>query len=47
MRISKEISSDERYACDITKPDEVDKAIKTIIENHGDIDILINKLEFG
>ncbi|MCI9233796.1 MAG: SDR family NAD(P)-dependent oxidoreductase [Bacilli bacterium] len=42
MRISKEILSAECYACDITKPDEVDKTIKTIIENQGDIDILIN-----
>lgn len=40
MRISKEILSAECYACDITKPDEVDKTIKTIIENQGDIDIL-------
>lgn len=42
MRISKEIPSAECYACDITKSDEVDKTIKTIIENQGDIDILIN-----
>lgn len=42
MRISKEILSAGCYACDITKPDEVDKTIKTIIENQGDIDILIN-----
>lgn len=42
MRISKEIPNAECYACDITKPDEVDKTIKTIIENQGDIDILIN-----
>lgn len=42
MRISKEIPSAECYACDITNPDEVDKTIKTIIENQGDIDILIN-----
>lgn len=42
MRISKEILGAECYACDITKPDEVDKTIKTIIENQGDIDILIN-----
>ena len=43
MRISKEIPSAECYACDITKPNEVDKTIKTIIENQGDIDILINR----
>ncbi len=42
MKISKEIPNAECYACDITKPDEVDKTIKTIIENQGDIDILIN-----
>lgn len=42
MKISKEIPSAECYACDITKSDEVDKTIKTIIENQGDIDILIN-----
>ena len=42
MRISKEIPSAECYACDITKPSEVDKTIKTIIKSQGDIDILIN-----
>lgn len=42
MKISKEIPSAECYACDITKPAEVDKTVKTIIENQGDIDILIN-----
>lgn len=42
MKISKEIPSAECYTCDITKSDEVDKTIKTIIENQGDIDILIN-----
>lgn len=42
VRISKEIPSAECYTCDITKSDEVDKTIKTIIENQGDIDILIN-----
>ena len=42
MKISKEIPNAECYACDITKPDEVDKTIKIIIENQGDIDILIN-----
>ena len=42
MKISKEIPNAECYTCDITKPNEVDKTIKTIIENQGDIDILIN-----
>ena len=42
MRISKEIPNAECYTCDITKPYEVDKTIKTIIENPGNIDILIN-----
>ncbi len=42
MRISKEIPKAECYTCDITKPDEVNNIIKTIIENQGDIDILIN-----
>lgn len=42
MRISKEIPSAECYTSDITKPDEVDKTIKSIIENQGNIDILIN-----
>ena len=42
MRISKEIPNAECYTCDITKPNEVDKTMKTIIENQGDIDILIN-----
>ena len=42
MRISKEIPKAECYTCDITKTDEVNNTIKTIIENQGDIDILIN-----
>lgn len=42
MRISKEVPSAECYTCDITKSNEVDKTIKTIIENQGNIDILIN-----
>ena len=42
MRISKEIPKAECYTCDITNPDEVNNTIKTIIENQGDIDILIN-----
>ena len=42
MRISKEIPNAECYTCDITKSYEVDKTIKTIIENQGNIDILIN-----
>ncbi len=42
MRISKEIPIAKCYTCDITKSDEVDKTIKTIIEDQGDIDILIN-----
>lgn len=41
-RISKEISSAECYTCDITKPEEIKKTIKSIIKNQGDIDILIN-----
>lgn len=41
-RISKELPNAECYACDITKSNEVDKTIKTIIENQGNIDILIN-----
>lgn len=42
MRISKEIPRAECYTCDITKSEEVNNTIKTIIENQGDIDILIN-----
>ena len=42
MRISKEIPSAECYTCDITKPEEVNNTIKSIIENQGDIHILIN-----
>ena len=42
MRISKEIPNAECYTCDITKPNEVARTIKTIIENQGNIDILIN-----
>ena len=41
-RISKEIPSAECYTCDITKPEEIKKTIEAIIENQGDIDILIN-----
>ncbi len=42
MKISKEIPRAKCYTCDITKPEEVDNTIKMIIENQGDIDILIN-----
>lgn len=42
LRISKEIPRAECYTCDITKPEEVNKTIETIIYNQGDIDILIN-----
>lgn len=42
IRISNEIPNAECYTCDVTKPEEVDKTIKTIIENQGNIDILIN-----
>ena len=42
MKASKEIPNAECYTCDITKPNEVARTIKTIIENQGNIDILIN-----
>ncbi len=42
MKIAKEIPSAKCYTCDITKPEEISNTIKTIIENQGDIDILIN-----
>lgn len=42
VEISKEITNAECYACDITNPIEVDKTIETIIDNQGDIDVLIN-----
>lgn len=42
MKTSKEIPNAECYTCDITKPNEVARTIKTIIENQGNIDILIN-----
>ena len=42
IRISKAIPGAECYTCDITKPEEVSNTIKTIIENQGDIDVLIN-----
>ncbi len=42
VKISSEIPSAECYACDITKFNEVEKTINTIIENHGNIDVLIN-----
>ena len=41
-KISREIPKAECYTCDVTKPEQVDETIKTIILNHGDIDILIN-----
>ena len=39
------ISRTERencYKCDVTNPNEVDNTIKKIIEDHGNIDVLIN-----
>lgn len=42
MRISKEIPNAECYTCDITKSKEVNETINTIIEEQGNIDILIN-----
>ena len=42
IRISKAIPGAECYTCDVTKPEEVSNTIKTIIENQGDIDVLIN-----
>lgn len=42
MKTSKKILNAECYTCDITKPNEVARTIKTIIENQGNIDILIN-----
>ena len=42
VRISKEIPRAECYTCDIAKPEEINNTIKAIIENQGDIDILIN-----
>ena len=42
VKISKEIPIAECYACDITKFNEVEKTINTIIENQGNIDVLIN-----
>lgn len=44
IRISNKIPNAECYTCDVTKPEEVDKTIKTIIENQGNIDILINNV---
>lgn len=42
VKISKEIPSAECYACDVTKFNEVEKTINTIIEDQGNIDVLIN-----